>query len=124
MRIFLICILVMSVTLAAFAQGAKGLSSPEARQDGLPVASVESVKLSSARLQSMEDAIRAGQFKKITSVLIAREGKLVYESYFDGSDAAALRNTRSATKTVTSMLIGIAIDKKILAGVNVPVMPF
>ncbi|MCI0487929.1 MAG: beta-lactamase family protein [Blastocatellia bacterium] len=72
----------------------------------------------------MESAIGSGQFKKITSVLIARHGKLVYESYFDGSGASALRNTRSATKTITGMLTGIAIDKKLLAGVGAPVLRF
>lgn len=93
------------------------------KQDGWVTASVESAKLSAARLQAMESAIRSGEFKKITSVLVARQGKLVYEAYFDGSDAT-LRNTRSATKTVTGMLIGIALDKKLLAGVSEPVMKF
>src|SRR5438477_11119823 len=49
---------------------------------------------------------------------------MVYESYFENSDAAALRNTRSATKTVTGMLVGIAIEKGLLAGVDVPIMGF
>jgi hypothetical protein len=70
------------------------------------------------------NAIKADEFKGITSILIARQGKLIYESYFGGSDTTALRNTRSATKTVTSMLVGIAIDRGLLAGVNVPVMSF
>ncbi len=100
------------------------LPVPQARQDGLATASVKSVKLSAAPLQAMESAIRSEQFKKITSVLIARHGKLVYESYFDGSDATAIRNTRSATKTITNMLIGIAIDKGMLAGVDASVMRF
>lgn len=101
----------------------KRLSAPQMREDGWATASVESAKLSAARLQAMESAVRSGEFKKITSVLIARQGKLVYETYFDGSDAT-LRNTRSATKTVTGMLIGIALDKKLLAGVNEPVLKF
>ena len=83
------------------AQEAKGDSAPEARRDGWPTASVGSVGLSAARLEAMEAAIGRGEFKKITSVLIARRGKLVYEAYFDSSDATSLENTRSTTKTIT-----------------------
>ena len=65
----------------------------------------------------MEQAVASGEFKKITSVLVARHGKLVYEKYFDG-DANSLRNTRSATKSITSILTGIAIDHHQLTGVD------
>ena len=106
------------------AETAQPASPPRARQDGWTTATIGSVKISAARLQAMESAIRAGEFKKITSVLIARQGKLVYEAYFDGSDPAAPRNTRSATKTVADILVGIAIDQGLLAGVEAPVLPF
>ncbi len=92
-------------------------------QEGWTVASSDSEGLSAAKLNAMEQAIRSGAFKKITSILIARDGKLVYESYFDG-DAQSIRNTRSATKTVTGMLVGIAIDKKLLAGVDAAILSF
>ncbi len=72
----------------------------------------------------MEKAIRANEFKKITSVVVAREGKLVYEAYFDEAGINGLRNTRSATKTITGMLVGIAIERGALAGVDAPVFPF
>jgi CubicO group peptidase (beta-lactamase class C family) len=98
-------------------------SSSEVNSDRWPRASPESVGLSSVSLQAMETAIRAGQFQKITSVLVARHGKLVYEAYFNGFDTNSLMNTRSATKTVTSMLVGIALDKKLLAGVDARVFP-
>ncbi|HEY8848271.1 MAG TPA: serine hydrolase, partial [Thermoanaerobaculia bacterium] len=61
----------------------------------------------------METAVRSG-FQKIGSILIARHGKLAYETYFNG-DASTLRDTRSAAKTITSMLVGIAIDRKAIA---------
>jgi CubicO group peptidase (beta-lactamase class C family) len=60
-------------------------------------------------------------FKKIGSVLIARHGKLVYETYFDG-DANSLRDTRSATKSITDALIGIAIGEKKLSGADARVL--
>jgi CubicO group peptidase (beta-lactamase class C family) len=72
-------------------------------------------------LSEMENAIRSGAFKKIGSVLIAVDGKIIYESYFDG-DASTLRDTRSATKSVTDVLVGIAIDEKKLSGVNAKVL--
>ncbi len=70
----------------------------------------------------MEAAVRSGTFKRITSVLMAREGRLAWEVYFDG-DAATLRNTRSATKSVTGMLVGIAVDEGLLS-VDAPVLGF
>lgn len=69
----------------------------------------------------METAVRASEFKKIGSVVIARHGKLVYEAYFDG-DANSLRDTRSATKSITDILVGIAIDEKKLSGVDARVL--
>ena len=74
--------------------------------------------------QPMETAIRAGEFKKVTSVVVARNGVIVYEGYFSGADAATLHNTRSATKTVAGMLVGIAIDKGLLPGVQARILPF
>ena len=73
MRALFICILLLSVTSTSLAQGSKGLSLPPAREDGWTTANVESVKLSPTRLHAMENAIRADEFKKITSVLIARQ---------------------------------------------------
>src|ERR1700740_602121 len=61
--------------------------------------------LSESKLRALGAAIRSGEFKKIGSVLIARHAKLAYEDYFDG-DAATLRDTRSATKYITHILIG------------------
>jgi CubicO group peptidase (beta-lactamase class C family) len=81
------------------------------------VATPQSAGLSAESLQAMEKAIHAGEFKKIGSVLVARGGKLVYEGYFDG-DVTSLRDTRSATKSITDLLVGIAIREKKLSGVD------
>ncbi len=57
-------------------------------------------------------------------MLLARSGKLAYERYFDADGVDGLRNTRSATKTVTGMLVGIAIDRGLLSGVDAKVVDF
>jgi CubicO group peptidase (beta-lactamase class C family) len=89
--------------------------------DDFATATPDTAGVAAKPLHDMETAIRAGDFKKIGSVLVARHGKLVYESYFDG-DASTLRDTRSATKSITDVLIGIAIGEKKLSGVDARVL--
>lgn len=103
------------------AQAGGGKVAPASPNDGWSTATLESAGLSTKSLTDMESAIRTGEFKKIGSVLIARHGKLVYESYFDG-DASTLRDTRSATKSITDALVGIAISEKKLSGVDARVL--
>lgn len=74
--------------------------------------------IDAAKLEAMEKAIRGGEFKKIGSVVVARHGKLIYEGYFEGN-AETLRDTRSATKSITGVLVGIAIRERKLAGVDI-----
>src|SRR5437588_6687125 len=99
-------------------------AAASADREELAIAEPAAAGLSAQRLAQMEQSIRAGDFKQITSVLLARGDKLAFERYFDAAGAEGLRNTRSATKTVTGMLVGIAIDNGLLPGVNARVLDF
>jgi CubicO group peptidase (beta-lactamase class C family) len=61
--------------------------------------------------------VNLADYGQITSVVVSRDGEVVVEEYAEG-DAETLRNTRSCTKTVAGMLLGIAIDRGIVAGVD------
>ena len=76
------------------------------------------------RLARLEQDVRSGAFNQITSILVARGDNLVLERYFDEGGAEALRNTRSATKTITGMLVGIAIDRGALPDVRARVLHY
>ena len=52
----------------------------------------------------------AAALPRFRSLLIARHGKLVSETYFAGTDRSTLFDARSVTKSVLSMLIGIALQ--------------
>ena len=113
-------ILVLGCCVFVAAQAGSG-GIPQAQADGWSITTPESVGMSAKPLHDMEAAIRAGDFKKIGSVAVARHGKLVYEGYFEG-DAATLRDPRSATKSITDVLVGIAIHEKKLSGVDTRVL--
>ncbi len=104
------------------------LSAPAIGQttssDGLTAVAPAQVGISAERLSQMEQAIKAGDFKELTSVLIARRGRVAYERYFDSDGAEGLRNTRSATKTITGMLIGAAIDRHLIPSANAHVLDY
>jgi CubicO group peptidase (beta-lactamase class C family) len=95
-----------------------------AADDEWPRAAPAAAGLNPQPLEAMDAAVRKGDFKQITSILIARDGKLAFEAYYDADGEAGLRNTRSVTKSVTDMLVGIAIDQGKLAGVGAPVFAF
>ena len=68
-------------------------------------------------MEQVAAAVRAGRFGNITSVIVSHEGQIVWEEYGDG-DEAQLRNTRSCTKTVASLLVGLAIEDGAVEGVD------
>lgn len=100
------------------------IPAPHRAGDGWVVAGPASGNLDPDRLEAASRSVEAGEFGKITSLLIAAKGSLVHEAYFDGRGADALRNTRSATKSVTGMLVGVALDKGFLLSVEAPVLPY
>src|ERR1700728_2018245 len=57
----------------------------------------------------------------IKGVLVIRDDHVVAERYFNGDDSATLHDIRSATKSITGLLTGIAIDHRVIASVDVPV---
>ena len=65
-------------------------------------------------LESLPISGPDAEYAGVTSVLVMQDGRIVAEHYYEG-DADTLRNTRSATKTVTGMLAGIAVGDGSLA---------
>ena len=71
------------------------------------------------RVRLVSEPARFDDYGEITSVVVSQGGEVVIEEYRDG-DVSTLRNTRSCTKTVVGMLLGMAIDRGIVPGVETP----
>ena len=61
--------------------------------------------------KDMERAIMADSFPQTTSVLLLRNDALIYEGYFGYGHEDLLNDTRSATKSLTALAVGVAIDE-------------
>lgn len=107
--------LLLSLSLIAIPVAASpSVSTPEALDDGWTVAYAASQGWDSARLIGMEAALANGAAPATSSVLIARDGVLVYGRYFNDGEREHLNDVRSATKTITARLAGAAIDRRLI----------
>jgi len=61
------------------------------------------------------------QLPRLHSLLISQNGELVFEQYYNGTDPYRPANMKSASKSVISALVGIAIDKGFIESVNEPI---
>lgn len=76
------------------------------------------------KLSAISDNIKANEFKQITSVVIAQDQNIIYEQYFNGSDAETQHDMRSASKSITSLAVGLAIKDGLIKDVQQPVLSF
>jgi CubicO group peptidase (beta-lactamase class C family) len=84
---------------------------PKKDLDGLLTGTLDNTGLDKALLNEMMQKIVDGTYANIHSVLIIKDGKLVFEEYFYEYSKTKLHEMRSATKSIISALTGIAIDK-------------
>ncbi|MCV3241377.1 serine hydrolase domain-containing protein [Mesorhizobium sp. ZC-5] len=66
---------------------------------------------------------RAGSLGQLKAVMVARSGAIVAERGYHGSSVTEPTNIKSASKSVISALVGIAIDKGVLKGVDQKIAP-
>jgi len=95
--------------------------------DGWEIADLATAHLNADLIKELLERIRNNTYKNIHSVLLVKNGKLVVEEYFsgqqeDGKHQTFTRDTpheiHSATKSINSILIGIAIDQKLIRSVD------
>lgn len=71
------------------------------------------------RLESILDD--AGNLAPLRTVVVAHDGETVAERSYRGHSVSAPSNIKSASKVIVSAMVGIAIDKGLIQGVDQPV---
>jgi CubicO group peptidase (beta-lactamase class C family) len=108
---------------------------PVALEDGWPIAKPDDVGVDGARLCGIAARLKANG-DNVHSVVVVRHGKLIFEQYFAGYDqpwgqpdkvydfdASTKHDMRSVSKSVTSLLVGIAVGRK-LVSLDDPIIKF
>jgi len=106
------------------ASGPYAYAVPADRGDGLEVASPEEVGIDPDALEAAVNAVLQGEAGMLKSMLVLREGKLVLEEYFHEYGPDDLFPLRSCTKSISSLLTGLAIQEGHIPGIETPLLDF
>jgi len=131
----LICTAVpMSVGVAL---GADPDRAPASRDDGWRTAKPSEAGFDPAELARLTQDIAAGSIPNVHAVLVEQDGRLVYEAYFKGRDESwgqslgivehgptTRHDLRSVTKSVASLLLGMALGPAFEAELDRPITAF
>ena len=140
--IILASLLALLVLYNQFIVGSRGGYSyrvPEQTDDGWETASLADVGMDEKPIADLMNALSSLDEHPIHSIVVVKDGRLVLEEYFSGEDLElssgldfdhrdfdrdTLHCQASASKTVTSILLGIAIDKGLVQGVQEKMLSF
>jgi CubicO group peptidase (beta-lactamase class C family) len=91
---------------------------PSDDNDGFAIGSLSEAAADASKIYNLMNRILSASIPNIHGILILKDGKLVCEEYFYGYDKARTHRLHSETKSFTSALIGIALDKGLIKDVN------
>ena len=110
------------------------VKTPIKTDDGWITRSAAAAGSDTLKLRNLLRRVEEREYPGIDGILIVKDGELVFEKYFPGYDYEytakdfkgrytdydyrTVHNLASVTKSVTAILCGIAVDKKMLHGVD------
>jgi CubicO group peptidase (beta-lactamase class C family) len=138
MRAVSIRLVTILIALALFLSTAKfafagepgsDCGTPSDIHDGWMIGSPEQQGFDPALLCAMGKGVTDGQLADVDSVVVIRHGVLVYERYFlypdrQFFDATMKHAGNSMTKSVVSLLVGIAVDRGLIKDLDTSVFSY
>jgi CubicO group peptidase (beta-lactamase class C family) len=97
---------------------------PKKADDDWEISSLNDEGIDPGKINELMHNILNGNIQDIHSVLIIKNGKLVLEDYFHGSARNKTHRMMSVSKSITSILIGIAQDQKKIPNIDKKISEF
>ena len=97
---------------------------PDTTDDGWETGHIKGVGVDLAPLKSMVESIINKKIQNIHGLLLIKDGRLVFEEYFDGYGRYDLHLVASVTKSVNSLLFGQAVDQGLITDLDQPAWNF
>jgi CubicO group peptidase (beta-lactamase class C family) len=138
--VFLCALIILSIYFIVGNLGSYSYRVPEQTNDGWVTASLTDVGMDAAPLIDLMNELSRRNVNHVHSILAIKDNKLVFEEYFSGVDLDLTNNQLnfvhkdfdlntlhcqcSASKSITSILLGITIDQGLVQDVQQKMFSF
>ncbi|MGB5818435.1 MAG: serine hydrolase [Saonia sp.] len=109
--------------IGSFGQNTYTYSQPKKLEDGWKTSNMQSLHIDATRVYQLFNQLQEGKHK-VHSILLIKNDELVIEQYFDNHSVDRQHDLRSVTKSIRSVLMGIAIDNGFVESVNDPISKY
>ena len=106
------------------AQSAYDYQIPIAMGDGWTVSHLTDQSVDPVPIQRFLLSIPANKNHNLHSLLLVKDDHLILEHYFEDNHATTQHDLRSVTKSITSLLLGIAVDKDFIKSIDDPILKY
>ncbi|MEO1054640.1 MAG: serine hydrolase [Bacteroidota bacterium] len=105
------------------AQATYKYAQPEELADGWKTNDLKSIAADTLRLSAFFNQI-INEEHKLHSILLVKDNQLMLEEYFNGYATDRPHDIRSVSKSIKSLLLGIAIEEGIIDDINDPISKY
>jgi len=116
-------IIILFVSTICYGQDYYTYSQPKELEDGWKTSHLKSQSIDSTLIYKLFNQIKNANHK-LHSFVLVKNNQLVLEEYFDDYKVNRTHDLRSTSKSIRSILLGIAIDKGFIDNINDPITKY
>ena len=122
MKKIVFLLLQISSTLC-FCQNEYTYSQPEVLNDGWKTSDLRLQDIDTTKIYRVFSHFK-NEKNKMHSVLLIKDGEIIIEEYLNGNSRDKPHDLRSTSKSIRSILLGIAIDKGFIESIDDPISKY
>ncbi|WP_234423320.1 MULTISPECIES: serine hydrolase domain-containing protein [Aquimarina] len=114
---------ILLISTFCYGQNPYKYSQPKNLEDGWETSNLHSKNIDTTRIYRLFNQVQNGK-NKLHSILLVKNNQIIIEEYFNDHSANKQHDLRSTTKSIRSILLGIAIDKGFIDNIDDPISKY